>query len=90
MTQQDMIESAKRAKFKIEFMAMMLLADRKDEAAEAYEEALRELKQSIGDYQQERGLRPPFVRAARAPLGAGRRPTYIWRGPQVAGRRSIF
>ena len=49
MTQQDMIESAKRAKFKIEFMAMMLLADRKDEAAEAYEEALRELKQIIGD-----------------------------------------
>ncbi len=49
MTQQDMIEGAKRAKFRIEFMAMMLLADRKDKAAEAYEEALRELKQIIGD-----------------------------------------
>ena len=49
MTQQDMIEGAKRAKFKIEFMAMMLLADRRDKAAEAYEEALRELKQIIGE-----------------------------------------
>ena len=49
MTQQDMIEGAKRAKFKIEFMAMMLLAGRKDEAAEAYEEALRELMQIIGE-----------------------------------------
>tara|TARA_X000001316_G_C908875_1_gene24746 strand:+ start:443 stop:592 length:150 start_codon:yes stop_codon:yes gene_type:complete len=49
MTQQDMIEGAKRAKFRIEFMAMMLLAGRKDKAAEAYEEALRELKQIIGD-----------------------------------------
>ena len=49
MTQQDMVEGDKRAKFRIEFMAMMLLADRKDKAAEAYEEALRELKQIIGD-----------------------------------------
>jgi hypothetical protein len=49
MTQQDMIEGAKRAKFRIEFMAMMLLAGRNDEAAEAYEEALRELVQIIGD-----------------------------------------
>ena len=60
MTQEEMVDewlaplvdcraAAKRAKFKIEFMAMMLLADRKDEAAEAYEEALRELKQIIGE-----------------------------------------
>jgi len=49
MTQQDMIEGAKRAKFRIEFMAMMLIAGRNDEAAEAYEEALRELIQIIGE-----------------------------------------
>jgi hypothetical protein len=49
MTQQDMIEGAKRAKFRIEFMAMMLIAGRNDEAAEAYEEALRELKQIIAE-----------------------------------------
>ena len=49
MTQQDMIELAKQAKFKIEFMALMLLADRKDMAASAYEEALAHLKAIIGD-----------------------------------------
>ena len=49
MTQEEMIEGAKRAKFKIEFMALMLISDRKDKAAEAYEEALRELKQIIGE-----------------------------------------
>ncbi len=49
MTQQDMIEGAKRAKFRIEFMAMMLIAGRNDEAAEAYEEALRELVQIIAE-----------------------------------------
>jgi hypothetical protein len=60
MTQEEMVDewlaplvdcraAAKRAKFRIEFMAMMLLAGRKDEAAEAYEEALRELVQIIGD-----------------------------------------
>jgi len=49
MTQQDMIEGAKRAKFRIEFMAILLIAGRNDEAAEAYEEALRELKQIIAE-----------------------------------------
>ena len=49
MTQQDMIELAKQAKFKIEFMALMLLADRKDMAASAYEEALANLRAIIGE-----------------------------------------
>lgn len=49
MTQQDMIEGAKRAKFRIEFMAILLIAGRNDEAAEAYEEALRELMQIIAE-----------------------------------------
>jgi hypothetical protein len=49
MTQQDMIEGAKRAKFRIEFMAILLIAGRNDEAAEAYEEALRELVQIIAE-----------------------------------------
>jgi hypothetical protein len=49
MTQQDMIERAKQAKFKIEFMALMLISDRKDMAASAYEEALVHLKAIIGE-----------------------------------------
>jgi len=60
MTQEEMVDewlaplvdcraAAKRAKFRIEFMAMMLIAGRNDEAAEAYEEALRELVQIIGE-----------------------------------------
>ena len=49
MTQQDMIERAKQAKFKIEFMALMLISDRKDMAASAYEEALAHLKAIIGE-----------------------------------------
>ena len=49
MKQEDMIELAKQAKFKIEFMALMLLADRKDMAASAYEEALAHLRAIIGD-----------------------------------------
>ena len=43
------VENTKLAKFKIEFMALMLLADRKDMAAKAYEEALDALKEIIGD-----------------------------------------
>jgi hypothetical protein len=49
MKQEDMIELAKQAKFKIEFMALMLLADRKDMAASAYEEALANLRAIIGE-----------------------------------------
>ncbi len=60
MTQEEMVDewlaplvdcraAAKRAKFRIEFMAMMLIAGRNDEAAEAYEEALRELVQIIAE-----------------------------------------
>mgnify|MGYP003672539489 FL=1 len=49
MTQEDMIELAKQAKFKIEFMALMLLADRKDMAASAHEEALANLRAIIGE-----------------------------------------
>jgi len=49
MTQQDMVELAKQAKFKIEFMALMLISDRKDMAASAYEEALASLKAIIGE-----------------------------------------
>jgi hypothetical protein len=49
MKQEDMIELAKQAKFKIEFMALMLISDRKDMAASAYEEALTHLKTIIGE-----------------------------------------
>ena len=41
------IEKAKLAKFKLEFMALMLVVDRKDEATNAYEEALEAVKQII-------------------------------------------
>jgi hypothetical protein len=41
------LEKAKLAKFKLEFMALMLVVDRKDEATNAYEEALEAVKQII-------------------------------------------
>jgi|TARA_B100000073_G_scaffold340232_1_gene339781 hypothetical protein len=48
------IEKAKLAKFKLEFMALMLVVDRKDEATSAYEDALDAVKQIIA---YEEGLR---------------------------------
>lgn len=45
----QMIQNARDAKFQIEFMAMMLLAGRKEMAAEAYEKALAKLVEIIGD-----------------------------------------
>lgn len=49
MSKQDMVDCAKKAKFKVEFMAMMLLSDRKEEAAASYEEALHELQKIINE-----------------------------------------
>jgi len=49
MTCEQMIQNARDAKFQIEFMAMMLLAGRKEMAAEAYEKALAKLAEIIGD-----------------------------------------
>lgn len=49
MTQQDMIELAKQAKFQVEFMALMVMADRRDKAAEACACALAKLSEIIGE-----------------------------------------
>ena len=37
MSRDDIIQNVKDAKFQIEFMALMLLSDRQDKAAAAYE-----------------------------------------------------
>ena len=51
MSRDDIIQNVKDAKFQIEFMALMLLADRKDKAADAYECALAKLSEIVGDAQ---------------------------------------
>lgn len=51
MSRDDIIENVKDAKFQIEFMALMLLSDRTDEAATAYEKALAKLSEIVGDAQ---------------------------------------
>jgi hypothetical protein len=48
MSKEQIIQNAKDAKFQIEFMALMLLSDRKDEAATAYENALAKLSEIVG------------------------------------------
>jgi len=49
MSRDDIIQNVKDAKFQIEFMALMLLSGRKDEAATAYEKALAKLSKIVGD-----------------------------------------
>ena len=49
MNRKQMIQNARDAKFQIELMAVMLLAGRKEIAAEAYEKALAKLVEIIGD-----------------------------------------
>ena len=49
MTREQTIQNARDAKFQIEFMAMMLLSDRKEMASEAYQKALAKLVEIIGD-----------------------------------------
>lgn len=51
MSRDDIIQNVKDAKFQIEFMALMLLSDRKDKAADAYECALAKLSEIVGDAQ---------------------------------------
>ena len=51
MSKDDIIQNVKDAKFQIEFMALMLLSDRTDEAATAYEQALAKLSEIVGDAQ---------------------------------------
>ena len=51
MSRDDIIQNVKDAKFQIEFMALMLLSDRTDEAATAYEKALAKLSEIVGNEQ---------------------------------------
>tara|TARA_Y100000361_G_C11040574_1_gene279687 strand:+ start:482 stop:727 length:246 start_codon:yes stop_codon:yes gene_type:complete len=51
MSTDDIIQNVKDAKFQIEFMALMLLSDRTDEAATAYEKALAKLSEIVGNEQ---------------------------------------
>lgn len=48
MTPAQMQDAAKTAKFKIEFMLMMLMAGRNDEASESCQKALDALNEIIG------------------------------------------
>ncbi len=49
MSRDDNIQNVKDAKFQIEFMALMLLSDRQDKAAAAYECALAKLSEIVGE-----------------------------------------
>lgn len=49
MSRDDIIQNVKDAKFQIEFMALMLLSDRQDKAAAAYECALAKLSEIVGE-----------------------------------------
>ena len=47
MSRDDIIRTVKDAKFQFEFMALMLLSDRKDKAADAYECGITKLAQIV-------------------------------------------
>jgi|TARA_R100000149_G_C5832550_1_gene107584 hypothetical protein len=49
MSKEDMIQNAKDAKFQIEFMALMVMADRRAEAAQACVRAIAKLSEIIGE-----------------------------------------
>ena len=49
MSKEDMIQNAKDAKFQVEFMALMVMADRRDKAAQACACALAKLSEIIGE-----------------------------------------
>jgi len=47
MSKDDIIQNVKDAKFQFEFMALMLLSDRKDKAADAYECGITKLSEIV-------------------------------------------